>query len=77
MINPIWNEIATLAGVGEIHRHQLRHYFARIMAEGSGNLSEMQEARGHKHVATTRVYVPRVAVKRDKFGTEVAKRMKL
>ncbi len=64
------------AGIGAIHLHQLRHSFARMVAERSGSLSETQEALDHKHLATTRVYVQRIAVKRDKFGKEIAKRLK-
>jgi len=64
------------AGVGAIHLHQLRHSFARMVAERSGSLSETQEALDHKHLATTRVYVQRIAVKRDKFGKEIARRLK-
>lgn len=64
------------AGIGEIHLHQLRHSFARMVAERSGSLSETPEALGHKHAATTRVYVQRIAVKRDKFGREIARRLK-
>ena len=63
---------ARAAKIGEIHLHQLRHSFARMVAEGSGSLSETQDALGHKHAATTRVYVQRIAVKRDKFGKEAA-----
>jgi hypothetical protein len=47
------------------------------VAESSGSIVEMQDALGRKNMATTCVYVQRIAVKRDKFGGEVAKRMKL
>ncbi len=70
-------EYAEEAGIGRFNVHQLRHTFARIAAESSGSLVETQEALGHKNLATTRVYVQRIAVKSDKFGAEVAKRMKL
>ncbi|MGH9852353.1 MAG: tyrosine-type recombinase/integrase [Blastocatellia bacterium] len=65
------------AGIGKIHLHQLRHSFARMVAERSGSLSETQEALDHKHAATTRVYVQRIAIKRDKFGKEIARRLKI
>lgn len=67
---------ARAAGIGAIHLHQLRHSFARMVAERSGSLSETQEALDHKHMSTTRVYVQRIAVKRDKFGKEIARRLK-
>jgi hypothetical protein len=47
-----------------------------MVAEGSGSLSETQEALGHKPAGTTRVYVQRIAVKRDRFGKEIARRLK-
>jgi integrase len=47
------------------------------VAEISGSLVEIQEALGHKNPATTRAYVQRIPIKRDKFGAEVAKRLKL
>jgi len=64
------------AGIGEIHLHQLCHSFAHMVAERSGSLSDTQEALGHKHAATTRVYVQRIALKRDKFGREITRRLK-
>jgi integrase len=70
-------DYAKEAGIGHFHLHQLRHTFARIAAESSGSIVETQDALGHKNPATTRVYVQRIAVKRDKFGAEVAKRLKL
>jgi integrase len=65
------------AGIEHFHLHQTRHTFARIVAEVSGSTVEQQEALEHTNQATTRVYVRRIAVKWDKFGDEVAKRMKL
>lgn len=65
------------AGIEHFHLHQTRHSFARIVAEASGSISETQDALGHKNPATTRVYVQRIAVKRDKFSDEIAKRLKL
>jgi site-specific recombinase XerC len=56
---------------------QTRHTFARIVAESSGSIVETQDALGHRNPATTRVYVQRIAVKHDKLGKEVAKRLKL
>lgn len=70
-------EYAKEAGIEHFHLHQTRHTFARIVAESSGSIVETQDALGHRNPATTRVYVQRIAVKRDKFGDEVARRMKL
>jgi integrase/recombinase XerD len=65
------------AGLAHIHLHQTRHTYARIVAEESGSYIEAQEALDHENAATTRVYVQRIAVKRDKHGGKVAERMKL
>jgi integrase/recombinase XerC len=65
------------AGIGKIHIHQTRHTFARIVAEESGSIVETQEALGHKNIATTRVYVGRIAIKRDKFGPRITSRLKI
>jgi hypothetical protein len=53
------------AGINGFHLHQIRHTFARIVAEESGSLIETQEALGHKNLSTTRVYVQRIGVKKD------------
>jgi len=66
---------ADQAGIGKIHLHQLRHTFARIVAEESGSLHETQEALGHKNLQTTRIYVQRIAVRRDKHGSRIARRL--
>jgi integrase len=68
---------AAEAGIERFHLHQTRHTFARIVAETSGSYLETQDALGHKNPATTRAYVQRIAVKRDKFGDEIARRIKL
>jgi integrase len=70
-------EYAREVGIEHFHLHQTRHTFARIVAESSGSIVETQDALGHRNPATTRVYVQRIAVKRDKFGEEIARRMKL
>jgi integrase len=62
------------AGIGEVHLHQTRHTFARMVAEDTGSIVETQDALGHKHVATTRVYVQRIAVRRDKHSELILKR---
>lgn len=64
------------AGVGDVHLHQTRHSFARIVAEETGSLTDTQDALGHRNAATTRVYVRRIAVKRDKHSTKVTERLK-
>ena len=68
-------QYAKQAGIEHIHIHQTRHTFARIVAEESGSMSETQDALGHRNLATTRVYVQRVAVKKDKFSRKVAQRL--
>jgi site-specific recombinase XerD len=68
---------ARAAGIEKIHIHQTRHTFARIVAEESGSIVETQEALGHRNIATTRVYIGRIAVKRDKFGSRIASRLNI
>lgn len=63
------------AGIGEIHIHQTRHTFARVVSEETGSLTETQEALGHKSLATTRAYVRRIAVRRDKHSRRIAERL--
>jgi integrase len=64
------------AGVGDVHLHQTRHSFARIVAEETGSLTDTQDALGHRDASTTRVYVQRIAVKRDKHSGRVTGRLK-
>lgn len=63
------------AGIESIHVHQTRHTYARIVAEETGSYLEAQEALDHENAATTRVYVQRITVKKDKHGAVVARRM--
>jgi integrase len=64
------------AGVGDVHLHQTRHSFARIVAEETGSLTDTQDALGHRNASTTRVYVQRIAIKRDKHSEKITSRLK-
>jgi len=64
------------AGVGDVHLHQTRHSFARIVAEETGSLTDTQDALGHRNASTTRVYVQRIAIKRDKHSERIMSRLK-
>jgi integrase/recombinase XerD len=68
---------ARQAGIGDIHLHQTRHTFARMVSEDTGSIIATQDALGHKNVATTRVYVNRIAIKRDKHSAQIAARLGL
>ena len=68
---------ARTAGIEKIHIHQTRHTFARIISEETGSIVETQDALGHKNLATTRVYIGRIAVKRDKHSRQITTRLKL
>lgn len=59
------------AGVEDFHLHRTRHTFARIVAEDSGSITETQDALGHRNAATTRVYVQRISVRRDKHSERI------
>lgn len=64
------------AGLSHIHLHQTRHTYARIVAEETGSFIETQEALDHENQATTRVYVQRIAVKKDRHGSKVSARIR-
>jgi site-specific recombinase XerD len=63
------------AGLGKVHIHQTRHTFARIVAEETGSIVETQDALGHKSLSTTRIYVQRIAVRRDRHSERILKRV--
>lgn len=66
---------ARQARVGEVHLHQTRHSYAQIVAEESGSITDTQDALGHRNAATTRVYVHRNAVKKDKYSDRITSRI--
>lgn len=67
---------ARAAGLGDVHLHQTRHTFARIVSEETGSITDVQDALEHKNAQTTRVYVQRIAVKKDKHSRNIARRYK-
>jgi site-specific recombinase XerD len=66
---------AAESGLESIHIHQTRHTFARMVSEDTGSLVETQEALGHRNLATTRVYVNSIAVKKDKHNGRISERL--
>ncbi len=64
------------AGIEGFHMHRTRHTFARIVAEETGSIVATQDALDHKNPSTTRVYVQRIAVKRDQYSERVSMRLK-
>lgn len=62
------------AGVEDFHLHQTRHTFARIVSELTGSITDTQNALDHKNPSTTRVYVQRIAVKRDLYSRDILRR---
>ena len=84
---PVWRKCSQItvgkmcirakgAGIKEIHVHQLRHTFGRMIADETGSLDEVQEAHGHCNRSTTRVYVQRITRKRDKHSRSISERLK-
>lgn len=65
---------ARAAGLDSFHLHQTRHTFARIVAEDTGSIIATQEALDHRNPSTTRVYVQRIAIKRDQHSERISKR---
>jgi hypothetical protein len=45
------------------------------VSESTGSIIETQDALGHRHAATTRVYVQRVVVKKDKHSAAILDRL--
>ena len=68
---------AQATGLPDFHLHQLRHTFATQAADETGSLTDVQEALGHEHLSTTRVYVQRVGVRRDRLSERLAERLGL
>lgn len=68
---------ARAAGIEKIHIHQTRHTFARIISEETGSIVETQDALGHRNLATTRVYVNRIAVRKDKHSRNIMSRLSM
>jgi site-specific recombinase XerD len=62
------------AGVKDFHLHRTRHTFARIVSEFTGDITATQNALDHQNRSTTRVYVQRIAIKRDLYSKEISKR---
>jgi integrase len=62
------------AGVEGFHLHRTRHTFARIVSEFTGDITATQNALDHQNRSTTRVYVQRIAVKKDLYSEEVSKK---
>lgn len=55
--------VATVCGedkTSDIRTHDLRHLFARLQLNASGNMSELQAALGHAQVTTTQIYAGRI-----------------
>lgn len=55
--------VATVCGAdktSDIRTHDLRHLFARLQLNASGNMSELQAALGHAQVTTTQIYAGRI-----------------
>jgi site-specific recombinase XerD len=65
---------ASAAGLDDVHLHQTRHTFARIVSEETGSFVVTQDALEHQNLSTTTVYVQRIAVKKDLHSSAVAKR---
>jgi integrase len=59
------------AGIEKFNLHRTRHTFARLVAERTGYLSDVQEALDHRHASTTREYVKSVEKKSDKYSRYV------
>lgn len=66
---------ARLAGLGDVHLHQTRHTYARLVGDATGSVKAVQEALGHANEAATRIYMQRLAVKRDHYSKGILDRL--
>jgi site-specific recombinase XerD len=62
-------------GIPDLHIHMTRHTFARIVAEDTGSLVAAQDALDHTNAGTTKTYVQRLGVKRDKHSDKIMGRI--
>lgn len=67
---------AKQVGIDRFHLHQTRHTFARIVAEETGSITATQDALDHRNPSTTRVYVRRIAIKKDKHSKRILSRLR-
>ncbi|MGC2239145.1 MAG: tyrosine-type recombinase/integrase [Pyrinomonadaceae bacterium] len=67
---------AERAGIYNFHLHQFRHTFARIVAEETKSLAEVQNALKHKNVKTTRAYVQNIEIRADNHSGRMKKRIR-
>jgi integrase len=67
---------ARAAGLGDVHLHQTRHTFARMVSEETGSISATQDALDHRNRATTSHYVQRISIKRDLYSESIGERLK-
>ncbi len=73
----LFKHYAKQAGLGNLHLHQTRHTVARMVGEQAGDLAEVQTVLGHQNISTTRVYLDRISIKRDKHSQRIAHRLGL
>jgi integrase len=66
---------ARKVGIEHIHLHQLRHTYARLVADQTGSIGATQDALGHRNRSATRVYVQAVAVKKDNHSKGILDRL--
>jgi site-specific recombinase XerD len=59
------NKISIGSGVGHIHPHEFRHYFATVMLDKTSDLALVQDLMGHSSPATTRIYADVAVSKRQ------------
>ena len=56
-VNGIWNEVASLAGIGHRTPHSARHAMGRHIVQKTGNLAAVQRQLGHKRLDYSAQYV--------------------
>lgn len=65
---------AKAAGIRGFHLHQLRHSFARLSADISGDIFQVAAALNHRDANNTRIYVQKLGMRKDHFSDQIAKK---
>jgi len=68
---------AKQAGLGDVHLHQTRHTYARIVGEETGSMRVVQDMLNHKDPSATKVYLETIMTQKDEVGELVAGRLGL
>jgi len=55
-VKTAWANVCRMAGISNLHFHDLRHTFGTRAVDGGANLRDVQKVMGHKSIKTTEGY---------------------